>query len=90
MRLLDSLAMRTAMRAAVEDRPRWIEVGDRPDPMSIALPYFRRPVGTSAGQRACAPGPSLGVALLGFFVVTLDALWSTSRCPRSGTTSAAA
>ena len=27
LRLLDSLAMRTAMSAAVEDRPRWIEVG---------------------------------------------------------------
>jgi DHA2 family methylenomycin A resistance protein-like MFS transporter len=44
------------------------------DPVSIARPSDRRPVGATAGQLKPGPGRSLAVALLGFFVITLDAL----------------
>ena len=36
--------------------PRAIEVADRPDPVSLARPSSRRPVGTSAGQRGSGLG----------------------------------
>jgi MFS transporter, DHA2 family, methylenomycin A resistance protein len=72
------------MGAAVADRPRSIERGDRPDPMPHALPTSRRPVGTAAEQRDPGPGPSLAVAVLGFFVVTLDALVVSVALPAIG------
>ena len=62
------------MRAALSAGPRSIEGANRPDPVSSALPASRRPAGTVAEQRGPDPRLSLAVALLGFFVITLDAL----------------
>src|SRR5213078_2033023 len=70
------------MGTAVADRPHSIELADRPAPLSMARPASRRPVGTSAGQRG--PGASLAVAVLGFFVVTLDALVVSVALPTMG------
>ena len=62
------------MAAAVAERPRSTERADRPVPVSIARPASRGAVGSTAGQRGFGAGPALAVAVLGFFVVTLDAL----------------
>ncbi len=62
------------MAAAVAERPRSIERANRPDPESLAGPGSRRPVDTAAGPRAYGPGPALAAAVLGFFVITLDAV----------------
>ena len=51
-----------------------MERSDRADPMPSALPSSRRHVDPSAEQRGPNPRLSLAVALLGFFVITLDAL----------------
>ncbi|HLH25127.1 MAG TPA: MFS transporter [Chloroflexota bacterium] len=69
------------MRAAVADRPRSTERAAPPAPVSGAS---RQPVGTSTGQRSTRPRPSLLVAVLGFFVVTLDALVVSVALPAIG------
>ena len=62
------------MPAALSTGPRSVELADRPDSVSSARPSARRPVGVPAGQLGSRPGRALAVALLGFFVITLDAL----------------
>ena len=62
------------MPAAIDTTPRASERADQPDAVSPARRSSRRPPRTSAGQRGPDPGASLAVALLGFFIVTLDAM----------------
>jgi DHA2 family methylenomycin A resistance protein-like MFS transporter len=64
-----------AMRAAVVDRP---------VPVSLAVLSFRRPGDTSVRQVGLRLGPALGVAVLGFFVVTLDAFVVNVALPAIG------
>jgi MFS transporter, DHA2 family, methylenomycin A resistance protein len=72
------------MGAAVADRPRSIELTGRPEPGPLVRSASRRLAGSSAGQRRSGPGPSLIVAVLGFFVVTLDALVVNVALPAMG------
>src|ERR671932_47725 len=60
------------MAAAVEQRPRMIGRAGRAEPMSVAPRSARR------------PRPALVVAVLGFFVVTLDALVVNVALPAIG------
>jgi DHA2 family methylenomycin A resistance protein-like MFS transporter len=60
------------MGAAVVERPRPSPAADRPARTSVALPAFR------------GPRPALIVAVLGFFVVTLDALVVNVALPSIG------
>jgi MFS transporter, DHA2 family, methylenomycin A resistance protein len=62
------------MSTAVAERPRSVECAKRPEPESRARPASRRSVDTVAGKRAHGPGPALAAAVLGFFVITLDAV----------------
>src|SRR5438105_3909400 len=55
-------------------RERASTVVDRPDPIAMTRSSSARPFGRSAEQRGLRLGPSLAVAVLGFFVVTPDAL----------------
>jgi DHA2 family methylenomycin A resistance protein-like MFS transporter len=64
----------TVMYSAVEVRPRSMEPAHRLDPVPVVLPPARRAVGTPAESPHRSAGRSLAVALLGFFVITLDAL----------------
>lgn len=70
------------MSAAVMDRPKLIEHVEQRPPASTARSGPLRPLSTAAGQRG--PGLALAVAVLGFFVVTLDALVVSVALPAMG------
>src|SRR5690349_7938101 len=72
------------MSTVVDDRPCSIERADQPDIVSFARPSSDRRDGTPAGQRSPGPGLALAVALLGFFVITLDALVVNVALPAIG------
>jgi DHA2 family methylenomycin A resistance protein-like MFS transporter len=75
------------MCAALYAKPRSIERANAPGLVAVApsaLPPARRPLASIAGQRARSANLSLAVALLGFFVVTLDALVVNVALPAIG------
>src|SRR4051794_39249414 len=71
-----------AMGATVRDRPELIEQVEERHPASTAHSGPLRPISTAAGQRG--PDLALAVAVLGFFVVTLDALVVNVALPAMG------
>ena len=52
--------------------------------MSSSFAFFPRPAGTGAGERGTRAGWALAAALLGFFVMTLDALVVNVALPEIG------
>jgi MFS transporter, DHA2 family, methylenomycin A resistance protein len=72
------------MRAALKGQPHTVEHADQPESVSSAHPCSDPTGATPTAQRTSGFRPALAVAVLGFFVITLDALVVNVALPAIG------